>query len=274
MDNYFNTFDRQLINSTISEGSTGEETIILQDKLKILGYYDASITGSFDEYTKESVMNFQRDNNLDVTGIVDFRTWRVLYDLTSNPVALMNKDARPVLRLGSTGPYVTELQTVLTKLLYYTGSIDGNFGNSTEISVKAFQTNNRLTPDGIVGRDTWSALATLYSPLAICEETDNIEYIVVAGDSLWSIARKFNTTVDAIKKLNNLTSDVILVGQKLLIPTSNGSITPPTYTMYTVVAGDSLWSIARKFDTTVDAIKRLNNLTSDILWIGQPLKIS
>ena len=273
----FDDIYRQNVNPTIMEGDTGNYVIILQEKLKILGYYYASITGSFDEYTKNSVIKFQDNNLIIPDGIVGNDTWDILYELTSNAEEELNeRQTKPTLRLGSTGIYVTELQTLLTNLLYYNGPIDGNFGTATQTAVKMFQSNNRLTADGIVGRDTWSALETLYSPLAICEENgtnNNFTYTVVAGDSLWSISKRFNTTVDAIKRLNNLTSDVILVGQKLLIPESEGNVTPPTNITYTVVAGDTLWRLAQRFNTTVDAIKRLNNLTSDNLSIGQQLKI-
>ncbi len=264
------------LNPTIQMGDTGSAVIILQSKLKDLGYYFASITGSFDNYTKNAVIQFQQDHQLTPSGVVDQETWNVLNSLTASPEIIAEINTRPVLRLGSTGPYVTEVQTVLTSLLYYTGQIDGNFGTSTQNAVKRFQTNNRLTPDGIVGRDTWSALSTLYEPLADCNgETpdDHIVYTVVAGDSLWALARRFNTTVDAIKRLNNLTSDTIFVGQKLLIPRTNGNEPTPDYIIYTVVAGDSLWALARRFNTTVDAIKSLNNLTSNNLSIGQQLKI-
>lgn len=229
MNNYLEENSTLTLNPTIEEGSTGEYVIILQDKLKILEYYFASITGSFDEYTKMAVMQFQRDNNLDVTGIVDGNTWKVLYALTSRSEEDFNErqTTKPVLRLGSTGTFVTELQNTLKTLLYYNGPINGNFDANTEAAVKTFQVNNRLTPDGIVGRDTWSALSTLYAPLAICDDSDNnngnetTTYIVVAGDSLWSIAQRFNTTVDAIKRLNNLTSNNLRIGQQLLIPSNN-----------------------------------------------------
>lgn len=267
-------YDVQQLNSKLMEGDTGSDVIILQDKLKLLGYYDSSITGSFDAYTKTSVTNFQKRNNLSPNGIVGRETWQLLYRFTMNPIDITNeKQSRPVLRLGSTGSDVIELQTLLTNLLYYTGNIDGNFGLGTEGAVKRFQANNRLTPDGIVGRDTWSALSTLYAPLAICEEDNNQPgiktYTVVAGDSLWSIANRFNTTVEEIKRLNNLTSDIIFVGQTLLVP----SPVSDENMIYTVVAGDSLWKIAQRFNTTVDAIKSLNHLTSDSLYIGQQLKI-
>ena len=102
-------------------------------------------------------------------------------------------------------------------------------------------------------------------------------YVVKSGDSLYSIARKYNTTVDEIKRLNNLSSNVLSIGQVLKIPSSSessntGSGTGTTNT-YVVKSGDSLYSIARKYNTTVDEIKRLNNLSSNVLSIGQVLKI-
>ena len=100
-------------------------------------------------------------------------------------------------------------------------------------------------------------------------------YTVVSGDSLYKLANRFNTTVDAIKSLNNLTSNNLSIGQVLKIPSENITPNTPTlnYSNYTVVSGDSLYKLANRFNTTVDAIKSLNNLTSNNLSIGQVLKI-
>ncbi len=99
-------------------------------------------------------------------------------------------------------------------------------------------------------------------------------YVVKSGDSLWSIANRYNTTVDTIKRLNNLTSNTLSVGQVLTLP-STGTTTPstPGGNTYVVKSGDSLWSIANRYNTTVDAIKQLNNLTSNTLSVGQVLKL-
>ena len=97
-------------------------------------------------------------------------------------------------------------------------------------------------------------------------------YTVKSGDTLYSIARNFNTTVDAIKTANNLTSNILTIGQNLKIPGLEPVI-PLEGQTYTVKSGDTLYSIARNFNTTVDAIKTANNLTSNILTIGQNLKI-
>ncbi len=102
---------------------------------------------------------------------------------------------------------------------------------------------------------------------------DSEIYTVVSGDSLYKIANKFNTTVDEIKRLNNLTSNTLSIGQKLIIKQNDNNNNNTNNETYTVVAGDSLYKIANKFNTTVDEIKRLNNLTSNNLSIGQQLII-
>ena len=100
-----------------------------------------------------------------------------------------------------------------------------------------------------------------------------ITYTVVSGDSLYKIANQYNTTVDQIKTLNNLTSNALSIDQTLKIPTTSNVSPTQTYQTYTVVSGDSLYRIAIKFNTSVDAIKTLNNLNNNNLSIGQTLKI-
>ena len=101
-------------------------------------------------------------------------------------------------------------------------------------------------------------------------ENNNI-YIVKKGDTLYSIASKFNTTVDTIKRLNNLTTNTLSIGQILILPT-NEDIEIDTI-IYTIKKGDTLYSIANKYNTTVDTLKRLNNLTTNDLKIGDTLII-
>ena len=98
------------------------------------------------------------------------------------------------------------------------------------------------------------------------KEENTISYTVQKGDSLYSIARKYSTTIDKIKDLNNLTTNLLSIGQVLLIPTDTN-----LETTYTVQKGDSLYSIAKKYDTTIDRLKQLNNLSSNLLSIGQIL---
>lgn len=251
-------------------GMSNNSVIILQDKLKILNYYFLSITGNFDKNTENAVIEFQKDNNLTATGIVDNSTWELLYLQTSPPTTFSNI-LTPTLSLGDSSEDVKTLQEKLKILNYYYGDITGVFDTDTEIAVKQFQLNNTLTPDGIVGVNTWARINYLYEPLTECENTLANFYTVEKGDTLYSIALALGFTVERIKELNNLESDLIYIGQILKI--SDDSEDTTNATNYVVEKGDTLYAIANKFNTTIDEIKALNSLTSDIISIGQTLKL-
>lgn len=106
-----------------------------------------------------------------------------------------------------------------------------------------------------------------YLPPDISSSQDT--YMVQKGDTLSKIANQFNTTVEELKKLNNLTSDLIQIGQILFIPVTSIS---PTET-YTVKKGDTLYSISQQYGITVEELKLINNLTNNNLYIGQELKV-
>ena len=102
--------------------------------------------------------------------------------------------------------------------------------------------------------------------------SSNLVYIVKKGDTLYQIANSYGVSVDAIKNLNNLTSNTLTIGQELYIP--EGTIIEEfDYVVYKVEPGDTLYSIANKYNTTPDAIKNYNNLTSNLLTINQILQI-
>lgn len=120
------------------------------------------------------------------------------------------------------------------------------------------------------------------SALAAVATTSNAEaattYKVKSGDSLWSIANKFNISVSKLKSLNNLSSNVIFPNQTLKVSGTTSSSTSSTSTSsgttYTVKSGDSLSAIAAKYGTTYQKIMSLNNLSNYNIYPGQTLKIS
>lgn len=283
--------------SPLKTGSTGLNVQTVQTYLnRIRKNYPAipAITdeaGTFGNSTKNAVAKFQSIFGLQSDGIVGKSTWYKLSSLYSSVTRLAELDSEgdtlgigtvppsSILRQGSKGQDVITLQYLLNVISeYYPGipapTQDGIFGSGTRQAVIDFQEAMQLSPDGTVGPLTWQALYKVYQGIVqnippTGSEGDTFEYVVKAGDSLWLIARRYNTTVDTIKNINGLTSNTITTGQILKIPAGQNA----PYIEYTVQSGDSLWLIARKYGTTVDAIKNLNGLTSDRLNIGQVLRI-
>jgi LysM repeat protein len=102
-------------------------------------------------------------------------------------------------------------------------------------------------------------------------------YTVKPGDTLFSIAKRFGTTVSAIAQANNITNvNQIFVGQQLVIPNCvPGPQPPPTKCFtYIVKPGDTLFSLARRFNTTVEAIALQNHIVNpNLIFVGQKLTI-
>ena len=152
-----------VVGQSLKKGSEGDAVRALQSRLKELGYYDGSVDGDFGESTEDAVKAFQKQNGLTVDGKAGGDTTAILYSSSAE------KAGSDALKKGSTGTEVVTLQNRLKKLGYYTGTVDGDFGESTEDAVKAFQKRNGLTADGKVGDYTASKL---YSSSAIAAEED------------------------------------------------------------------------------------------------------
>lgn len=98
-------------------------------------------------------------------------------------------------------------------------------------------------------------------------------YIVKSGDSLWSIAKRYGVSIDDIKKANNLSSNLLNVGQVLIIPSEEEPPEIGDFIVYTVSSGDNLYKIATKYNLTVDDLVNYNDLATTNLSIGQQLLI-
>lgn len=109
-------------------------------------------------------------------------------------------------------------------------------------------------------------------------------YTVKSGDSLWGIATKHGCSVNDLKSWNHLSSNLIYVGQKLVIGQKKSTVQQqqgkkePQQTTsnetYTVKSGDSLWKIATNHNMSVSQLKNLNNLSNDMIFVGQKLVVS
>ena len=111
-----------------------------------------------------------------------------------------------------------------------------------------------------------------YKGIKYTSPVDGDYYTVKKGDSLWSIANKFGTTVKKLKEINKLSTNALKVGQTLKI-TGTNEVIPDEYLLYTVKKGDTLWDIAALYNTTVETLKNINNLTNSNLTVNQQIFI-
>lgn len=100
-----------------------------------------------------------------------------------------------------------------------------------------------------------------------------LSHRVARGETLWSIARRYGTTVEAIQRANGLASTRITAGQVLAIPAGSDAPGPSVAVTHRVVRGETLSSIARRYGTTVAELQRANGLTSTRIVAGQTLRI-
>ena len=152
--------------------------------------------------------------------------------------------------------------------------------NDHDTTVNALKQNNHLSSDTIyVGQvlslgQTASTGSHSQSTASTQSSTSDGTYTVKSGDTLWSIANANDMTVAQLKQKNDLSNDKIYVGQTLNVSsTKSASATSTASTTYTVKSGDSLWQIASANGTTVNQLKALNNLSSDLIYAGQQLKL-
>ncbi|MBD2362518.1 peptidoglycan-binding protein [Anabaena minutissima FACHB-250] len=149
----------------LAKGDEGEQVRVLQERLRVAGFYYGNATGIFGPITEESVKRFQTAYKLDSDGIVGPATMAKLPPLgiggrTSQPQQAANKDQ---LRLGNRGEAVRVLQEQLIQAGYLQGQPNGYFGSYTADAVKRFQAGNYLAVSGIAGPTTRAKLYSLVS---------------------------------------------------------------------------------------------------------------
>jgi len=139
--------------------------------------------------------------------------------------------------------------------------------------IEGYVDRNRFTQNILLGECTNCPSVEPPEP----EESQEVYYTVKRGDTLWSIAKRYGTTVQEIAQINRIANpNLIYPGQNLRITTNinEGSTSEMGHKIYTVVRGDNLWNIAKRYGTTVQEIAQINNISNTrLIYPGQRLKI-
>ena len=187
------------------------------------------------------------------------------FNTTVNNLRELNNLASDILQVGQQLLISEQASQPTSTYTVQRGDTLYSIANKFNTSVNELKRLNNLIDNTLqIGQE-------LIVPSDIQEDNDVITYTVQKGDSLWSIANAYDVSVNDLINYNNLTSNILQIGQELIIPVINQN--NPSEQSYTVQKGDSLWSIANKFNTTVTELRNINNLKSDLLKPGQILKI-
>lgn len=121
---------------------------------------------------------------------------------------------------------------------------------------------------------TVGAAGLFLASAATAVNADSVHH-VVKNDTVWDLSQKFGVSIKSIEQLNHIdqNTNMIYVGQDLQIPNKDTQTPKNNTHTYTVQSGDSLWAIAQKFNTSVDHLKQLNGLTSNLIYVGQTLNV-
>lgn len=150
----------QFGSGVLKKGARGGDVYELQGRLKLLGFYTGPVDGVFAQRTYLAVRLFQYRFGLKVDGVVGPKTKLKLWQATKHwrPEMTKPKAKGPVLKRGSTGGDVYDLQGRLRFLGFYYGKIDGKYGDRTYRAVRLFQYEFGLKIDGIAGQETLTKL--------------------------------------------------------------------------------------------------------------------
>lgn len=149
----------------LSSGDHGTRVRELQHRLRQLDWYSGSISGRYRASTVKAVRGFQKKRDLDVSGAVDQATWTSLVRRTRKPTdAELHNRLTPgpaLMRSGSSGDRVRELQARLKQIAWFSGSVTGTYGSVTGAAVRGFQGKRAIPVTGEVDQRTWDRLTAM-----------------------------------------------------------------------------------------------------------------
>lgn len=200
----------------LTNGSRGEMVVQLQQRLKELHYYTGEVDGQYGNGTREAVRYFQAQHGLENDGVAGQQTLALLYSdqaipcpftpvpqpepqatqvmAVQTPSPVYETPSMQLMGYGASGESVTKLQQRLQQLGYYTGTLDGQYGNGTAEAVKVFQAQHGLSSDGIAGEKTIQLLFSGNAKYITITPTPSPVYLT--GDNILLLVNRQNKLPD------------------------------------------------------------------------------
>ena len=171
--------------ATLEKGSVSNDVMVMQRKLRELGYFSGNPGGSFDDATRQAVESFQMVNGLPITGVADGATLMRL--MADSPITWTAFLTEMSCGEGDSGLNVYQLQRRLAQMGYFSGSCTASYGELTRKAVERFQQDSGLEPTGRADAATWAAIYSR-APAAGAEGMGIGDY----GDGVLAVQRRLN----------------------------------------------------------------------------------
>ena len=256
---------------TLRKGSKGSEVTRLQNALKSLGYYNIAVDGIYGKGTVAAVKAFQSAKGLSVDGVAGPKTLTKLYESAGSGSQAQNtpqpqtgsSSQYATLSSGSKGSAVSALQKKLKALGYYTMSVDGAYGKGTTAAVKAFQSAEGLTANGIAdsltqerlfAKETSQSSTSASTTVTTLRLGDSGEAVTQLKNKLWYLGY-YTGTLD--NRFDDATRTAVIAFQRASSLTRDGIAGKKTF-----AALDSAYASMKANAGTLpdDAVSLLNSI--------------
>lgn len=236
-------------------------------------YEDATayLTG---RYATDSAYNTKLNRIIEAHGLAE-------YDSPTTATPTTPKPTEPAGQAGTS--YTVKSGDTLYRIALNNGTTVANLTTWNSLKSESIYPGMTLIVSKTTSQPAETAPTT---PTVTNPAVNTSSYTVKSGDTLWSISQKYKVTIAQVKSWNNLKTDFLQVGQKLIVSTSttqtgqtntgntttpSQTVTTPTAKTITVVNGDTLYKIATKAGMSLAELKSVNNLKSDVIYPGQIL---
>lgn len=246
------------------ESTTSPKSNVVYHKIK-----QGETLGGIAELYKVSASNIREWNDINGNKIIAGTTLKIYSDYSPRVVS-NNVSQKTDFTSESINHQIQSGETII--------GISELYG----VSVEDIKRWNNLSSSKIVAGKTLIIYSNGNSNNKIVSNTTILEnsknstiHKVKKGETLGGIAEIYKVSVSSIQQLNSISGNKIIVGQELKIPNTSGTPSQVSKDGYhTVESGETLYSISMKYNTSVQKIKKLNNLSSSKIVVGQKLKVS
>ncbi len=243
--------------TSVVENNSGNESNVSYYKIK-----KGDAIGQIAEKYKVSVANLKKWNNLSSNKIIAGKTLKIYSNAGPNT--------------NPTGNTTTNKTGKVVNYKIKKGDSIGQIAETHNVSVSDLRKWNNISGNKIIAGKTIKIYTSSSKTNTTTKKTSSgsTYHTVKRGETLSQIAEKYKVSIASLREWNNISGNKIIAGKQLKIKKDTKNNTSGNNSKYHLVSrGESLYSIAKKYNTTIQKLKSLNKLSNNNIKAGQKLKV-